>query len=71
VTSHGETSFKAHLFDELLEAGQLLSLFFVGDGQESEVVGHDEIPLFQFVEHLQLFGLGALGLVDTIVIPTS
>lgn len=57
-----------HVLDQLLEVGVLLALFVVGGAQEAEVVRHYEVPLLQFVQHLDLFDLQAFCLVDAVVV---
>lgn len=56
------------MLHQLLEARVLLSLPVKGGAQQSEVVRHDQVPLLELVQHLQLFDLVPLGLVDAVVV---
>ena len=48
--------------------GLLLALLVVSNAKQAEVVGHDEVPLLQFIQHLQFLYLLALGFVYAIVV---
>ena len=48
--------------------GLFLSFLIVGHAKQAEVVGHDEVPLLQLIQHLQLLYLLALSLVDAIIV---
>lgn len=57
--------------EELLEAVVLFSFLIVSKAEEAEVMGHDQIPLFEFVQHLQLLDPRLLGLIDALVVTIS
>ena len=61
-------SFEPDLLDKILEVGLLLAFLVVGNAKQAEVVGHDEVPLLQFIQHLQLLYLLAFGFVYAIVV---
>ena len=46
----------------------VLRVFLVSQAQKPEVVPHDEIPLFKFVQHLKLFYLLPFLRLDTVVV---
>lgn len=45
-----------------------LPLLIIGDRQQTEIMGHDEIPFLEFIEHLQFLDLQSLGFIDAVVV---
>lgn len=46
----------------------VLGVFLVSQTQKPEVVPHDEVPLFQFIQHFQFFYLLPFLRLDTVVV---
>jgi hypothetical protein len=57
ISSDKRGSFQFDIFDQFLEIFMFLPLLIVGDSQQTEIMGHDEIPFLEFIEHLQFLDL--------------
>lgn len=65
--NYGQSLFEFH-FRHKLCIVLVLCVFLVSQAQKPEVVPHDQVPLFQLVQHLQLFYLLPFLRLNTVVV---